>query len=482
MNILAVYPQEPELAVFEKMPPLGMLWIAAVLRRAGHSMTFIDEQVDESDPASLAAELQPPLALIGGTSHSRFRSFAVAERIKEASPETTIIYGGPHASFTAEDSLLHVPSFDIVVHGEGEHTCIDLVEWVAAGGQLANLSKIPGISFRKNGSVERTAPRTPIADLDSLGDPARDLVPLDRYEMKMDYIGLPGGSIMTARGCPIACTFCSASAMFGRSYRTRTPARVVDEIESLIKDHGVQGIKIFDSTLTLRKSHVEALCDELARRGIHVPWECEIRVGTVDKRLLAKMQENGCYYVDVGVESGSQRVLDECVQKRITLEAAEDLLRWTSELGLLTKVFFTVGHPGETWQEARSTNRFIWRNRRNIRLAAFQAGVKVYPGTAVETYALEHNLLPSGFRWSAPYQNLDNKRLFRSVDNIPLLLQPQMGVRELRKIRLQFIAMRVSSPRFVREKIAAILKARTLKDYLAIIGRGVGLAKRRPLA
>jgi radical SAM superfamily enzyme YgiQ (UPF0313 family) len=312
----------------------------------------------------------------------------------------------------------------------------------------------------------------PIEDLDALGTPARELVPMSGYRMTMDYSDASGASIMTARGCPIACSFCSASAMFGSNYRARSAAAVVDEIEELITRYDIGGIKIFDSTFTLQRRHVQEFCRELHRRGIQLPWECEIRVGSVDKRTLAMMQEAGCYYVDVGVESGSQRVLDQCVEKKISLKDAEELFRWTSELGLLTKVFFTLGHPGETYEEAKETNRFIWRNRKHIRLSAYQAGVKVYPGTEVERFAWKNGLMPEGFRWSRPYQNLTNQRLFRAVDNIPLLIQPGLGVRELRRLRMQFIARRLLSPRFLVEKLASIIKMGAIADYVRILKRG----------
>ncbi len=473
-GILAVHPREPELSVHEKMPPLGMLWLGGELIRAGHGVEFVDQQVDAREPARVAEEMRPPLALVGGTSHSRFASFEIASRIKEVSPNTTVVYGGPHATFTAGDTLGHVPAIDIIVGGEGEETCRELADWSAAGAGPGDLGKIKGISYRDNGEIIHNPPRPAIEDLDALGAPARALVPMDRYWMKMDYLDdVAGASIMTARGCPIACTFCSASAMFGHTYRRRSSRAAVDEVEDLVANHGAGGIKIFDSTFTLSRRHVEGFCDELKRRGVDVPWECEIRVDDVDKELLARMQKAGCYYVDVGVESGSQRVLDYCVRKKITLEAAENVLRWSKELGLLTKVFFTLGHPGETYEDAKETNRFIRRNRKYIRISAYHAGVKIYPGTYVEKYARGNGLMPPGFRWSAPYVNEGQRKLFRSPDNIPILLQPGLGLDELRRLRIGFILTRVSSPRFVAEKLKAIFKAGAAGKYFEIVKKGL---------
>jgi anaerobic magnesium-protoporphyrin IX monomethyl ester cyclase len=461
VDVLAVYPREPARGYFEKMPSLGMLWLGRVLGRAGYRVEFVDEQIDDRDVGVVAADLKPALVLVGGTSHTRFASFDCAARIKQAFPQTIVVYGGPHASFTADDTLTNVPAVDVVVRGEGEATCLELAVWVAAGGAPAGLARIAGISYREDGGVCHTAARPPIDDLDALGTPARELVAAGRYDMKMEFLdGVVGASVMTARGCPIACSFCSASAMFGPGYRMRSAAAVVDEVETLVRDYGVRGIKIFDSTFTLNRRHVDTFCDELSRRGLKLPWECEIRAGSVDKALLSKMQAAGCYYVDVGVESASQRVLDECIRKRIRVADAEATLKWCRELGLLTKVFFTLGHPGETYAEAKATNRFIWRNRRHIRLAGYHAGVKIYPGTDVERFARERDLLPPGFRWSAPYVNEDQRRLFRPVDNIPILLQSGLGLKELRRLRIGFILGRVASLRFVVEKGTSLLRSR----------------------
>ena len=473
MPVLAIHPTEPELPYFERMPPLGMLWIGGALRRAGHGVEFLDMQVDRRSPAEAAAALRPKLALIGGTSHSRFVAFQVASAVKEVSPGTIVVYGGPHATFTAHDTLTHVEAIDLMVRGEGEETAVEIAAWAQAGADRGRLPDIHGISYREYGAVRDNPDRKPIADLDALGPPDRELVPMAHYHTRMEYFGIPGTSLMSARGCPIGCTFCSASAMFGPHYRARTPRLVVDEIEMLAARHGMRGIKIFDSTFTLSRHHAESFCDEMIRRRLDLPWECEIRVGSVDPPLLEKMRRAGCYYVDIGVESGSQRVLDQCVRKQIKLEEAERLFRWTKEIGLLTKVFFTVGHPGETVAEGWTTNRFLRRNRRYVRLAGYHAGVKVYPGTEVERYAVEHDLLPAGFRWSAPYLNKDQQRLFRPADNIPILLQPGLGIRELRRLRIGFILDRLGSPRFIADKAARVWRGRTLGGIAKQIARGL---------
>ncbi len=459
LKILAIYPHRNELRIFDDMPPLGLAWIAAVLRENNYETRIIDQQVDDTDIGSLVEEMRPDLVLLSGTSHTRFQAFSLAEDIKNVYAPATVIYGGPHASFTAEDTLTHIEDIDIVVHGEGEFPSLDLAAWKAAGGDTNELSAIKGIAYRQNGTIFSTGWRPFMRELDTLPEPARDLLPMKKYRMDLEYLGLPAASIITARGCPVGCSYCSASKMFGLHYANRSPELVVDEIEGLVKNYGIQGIKIFDSTFTINKNHVRAFCEELEKRDLVMPWECEVRVGSVDRQLLERMKKAGCYYIDVGVESGDQQVLNE-MGKRITVEKSEALLALADELGIWAKVFFTIGHIGETFDAGKKTLSFIKRNRKKIKLIGMNSSIRIYPGTRIEEYARENDLMPQNFSWSLPYENQDNIKLFRPADDIPILLQPQLGINELRKLRIRYMLMRVLSFSYLTAKVKHLLRYR----------------------
>jgi magnesium-protoporphyrin IX monomethyl ester (oxidative) cyclase len=475
-NILAIYPEHLEQRIFDPMPPLGLAWIAAIVREQGYNIRVIDEQVETLNVGTLANDISPSIVLIGGTSHSRFDAFARATEIKATHPPATIIYGGPHASFTAEDTLLNVPAIDIIAHGEGEYTVLDLIKWKEAGEDINGLEKIEGISYRMNNGVASTVGRRFNKELDKLPFPARDLLPIERYNMSLEYLGLPALHVITARGCPFDCSFCSASQMYNHSYAARSPKLVVDEIEALVRRYNIKGIKIFDSTFTINKNHVLSFCNELKWRGLVMPWECEIRVGSVDKPLLEQMQKAGCYYVDIGVESADQDVLDT-MNKQIYLDEAEKLLGWCKQLGLRTKVFFTVGHIKETYRAGLKTIRFIRKKRKYMTLIGYNPGIRIYPGTQVEAYARHNNILPDGFRWSKPYENRDNLRIYLAVNNIPLLLQPQMGIRELKKLRHRYILSRITSPYFLLSKLMTLLRHKEIKKYFGLGLRGLFMKK-----
>ncbi|HUU57083.1 MAG TPA: radical SAM protein [bacterium] len=479
VDVVGIHPYGVDLGVSDRTPPLGLLWIAAALERAGYGVAMYDQQVAEEDVDAFLAATRPRLALIGGTSHGRFVAFDYARHIQEIDPSITVAYGGPHASFTAAETLARIPEIDIVGHGEGEETCLELAAWKKAGGRPEELGTIKGITFRgPSGGLVTTPPRERLADLDALPLPARHLVPMGRYRLVMDLLGTPGTIIMTSRGCPIACAFCSESHFFGRRFFTRSARHVGDEVEEVMTRWGIKGLQIFDSTFSLRRQHVLDFCDELERRGIDIPWACQVRVNTVDEELLARMREAGCYVVAFGVESGDQEVLD-LISKGIKLDQAVRVMKWCRELGLATRASFSLGHPGETYEQAKKTNKFARKYARYMTFRGYNPGVRIYPGTRVEGYAREHGLMPSGFDWAAPYENAENEKLFKLKDNVPLLLQPQLGVRELRRLRLRFLLGYMLTPRYILTKAVRAVRVGEVRRLWRGLLRGLGFKVRR---
>jgi len=415
------------------MPPLGMTSITSFLRANNISTAFVDLQINDLGIDELLQKTTPRVVGIGGTSHTRYESFSLARQIKKYDPAIKIMYGGPHATFTAENTLTNVPEIDFIVRGEGETATLGLTAELLS--RNPNIENVRGISFRRNGVVVHHRDSERIIDLDVLPFPYRDPDALYKYDLLLDFLKVPAASIISSRGCPVNCSFCSASAMFGTQLTLRSANNVVDEIEILLKEYGYQGVKFFDSTLTLHKDHVEAICAEINRRHLVFPWECEIRVNGVSLDLLQTMKNAGCYYVDFGIESASPNVL-KGMHKGITIDQAERVLHWTKEIGLFTKVFFTFGHIGETFGDAVKTVQFIERYAKYIDFIATGLGVRIYPGTEVEQSALAQNLLPPNFSWDRPY--LEHK--IESLGNdpiIPIVIQPGFGWKEFRKLEFR---------------------------------------------
>ncbi|MFH1096900.1 MAG: radical SAM protein [Candidatus Desantisbacteria bacterium] len=432
-DVLCLNPGEnrPTVSAFGGMPPLGLCWIAAVLEKKEYSVKILDLDWDNTCLETVLDAEHPKMVCLGGTTHTRFESFNLAKKIKEKDSSIVICYGGPHATFTADDTLAHIDDIDIIVKGEGEYTVLDIAEVIIRN--RGKLQDVLGISYRDGANIVHNSPRPPITDLDALPLPARHLLKMEYYRPKLEFLNVTSTLVMTSRGCPVNCSYCSASAMWGRRYTTRSPQKVADEVEMLIKEYGVEGIEFQDSTITLNRAHIEGLCDEFERRKLKFPWLCELRVNTVDKDLLARMQRAGCYYIWFGLESASSQVLKE-MKKSITIEQVENVINWAVELGIYTRVFITYGHIGETYEDAMITRKFVEKHKDKITDLGSGVGILIYPGTLVEKYAYEIGCLPSNFSWAEPYYNKNNEFLMIAPE-IPVLIQPQFGYQELYELR-----------------------------------------------
>ncbi|RJQ53799.1 MAG: radical SAM protein [Nitrospiraceae bacterium] len=470
-DILLLHPRVNERS-FGGMPPLGLAWIASYLEDKGYSLELVDFQVDQRSVEEVIRKAAPGIIGISGTSNTRFKSFELAKIAKGIDEKILVVYGGSHATFTADDTLKNLPEIDVVVTGEGEESMNEIAESVLRNGK--KLGDIPGICYREDGKIVHNPYRPRIETLEALPLPRRHPQDIKRYDLKMDFLNVPGASVMTSRGCPVNCSYCSASAMFGRTLTLRSAQNIVDEIEILINDYGYEGIKFFDSTLTLRKSHITSLCDEIMRRRLKFPWECEVRVNTVTKDLLHMMKTAGCYYVDFGVESASEPVL-KAMHKGISLEQVINVFKWTKELGIYTKVFFTFGHIKETLEDSKKTIEFIDTYNDYITSPGIGVGIKIYPGTQVERYAYETGCLDKGFSWVPPYHSKEAE-FMSGEPNVPLLIQPRMGFRELRQIRYLLLKRRLKDPAGIFKSLKDAWDKDNIKK-LWTIGKGMVQAK-----
>jgi len=437
-------------------PPLGLAAVGAYAEIHGFSVEVLDLEIYPPD-YDLARHLetrQPKIVGIGGTTHTRFPAFEIARIAKRMPNPPWTVYGGCHATFAADDTLNHIPDIDFVVRDEGEITFLELARALSQG--TLSPSSIDGLSWRNGDRIRHNPPRARIKNLDEIPH-GRHLLEMEKYTLIMDFLKKPGVSIVTSRGCPYKCNYCAASVMFGTAYTMRSAKHVVDEIEYCLDRLHIQAFKIHDNAVTISKRHVLSLVDELKRRRVDLPWECEITVNTVDRDLLKAMRDGGCYMVDIGAESGSDDLL-RSVRKGNTVQQVVDVLKWSRELGIKTKLFFSIGHLGETLEQAMMTIRFIDRYRNSIDRPLKILGIAPYPGTAVERYALDHNLLGAGFRWSKPLEELAPGLVFSNT--VPLLFQPQFGREEMKRCRVALyrseLKRLLTSPKAVLEKVREI--------------------------
>jgi len=335
--------------------PLGLASIAAVLREHGVSVAAIDAWALGLGAEGVASAVRrDPPRIVGVTMMSPRAPAAlrVAAAVREAVPGAMIIAGGPHPSALPRELLVHYSCIDAAVVGEGEFTMLDIVRAV---DKNFDLSGIPGVAWRdKKGNVVINPPRPLITDLDSLPLPARDLFPLERYRITPPYgMRHPSATMVTIRGCPYRCIYCSKS-VFGSTVRVQSPSAVVNEMERLARVYGVREIKFYDDDFTLLMDRAQAICEEIIRKKLNISWSCTTRVNLVNKTLLLKMKQAGCWMIAYGVESASPAILDRAC-KGFTLEQVRDAFRMTREARIKIHGYFMVGLPGETPETLRAT-------------------------------------------------------------------------------------------------------------------------------
>lgn len=334
-------------------PPLGLAYLAASLRRDGFEVEILDFLVSRYRPAILVKRLDEFRPQLVGATCVTLNSRVAAGMLKvckDFDPGIITVIGGPHASFTVEQTLQRAPWIDAVVVGEGDGTLLELARAVDGGG--GGFTSVSGIAFREGEAVLRTEHRPYLEELDRLPLPARDLLPMSKYTALSSPF-----TVITSRGCPYGCIFCSANKMFGRKVRFRDPGLVVDEIEMLDREYEFLQINIVDDTFTANQNHAREVCEEMLRRNLKVRWSAYARVDTMKKDLVEVMKRAGCAWVLFGVESADEGIL-KTIRKGITREKVREGVKIARDGGLSVFNSFIFGLPGESAETARGSVAF----------------------------------------------------------------------------------------------------------------------------
>ncbi len=386
------------------MPPLGLLYIGAVLEKAGVPVEIVPADILDMSWAAIRRKIRagkPDIVGVTVTTENRFQSFRLIREAKKAHPGAWTVLGGPHASMAAEDCLEHIPELDFVVRGEGEETMLEICRLWLPGANPGVLDGVRGIVLRRNGRVEANPPRPPITDLDSLPFPAFHLVPFEKYNFSFEVPGhgfLPAVNVMTSRGCPFNCSFCATPINWGRHVRMRSPENVIREIEQHKERYGIKVVFFYDDTFNASPKRADTICDLMIARRLDVFFKCDVRIDIMSRALLEKMKQAGLFHLSYGLEAGSDRVRERIVGKSIDMADFRNLTEWCVELGVIANVFFIFSHPTETWEEARDTIGTIEHYR--DRIEGSVAILHIYPGTPLEKTAREQGVLPKGFTWT----------------------------------------------------------------------------------
>jgi len=369
--------------------PLGLAYLASFIEIDSHEVRIVDSNILGYEIKDVEAEIRdfnPHLIGITATTSCIYSAYKVAKVAKNINPKIKVVAGGPHVTFTAKETLQECLFIDIVVRGEGEETFRELVNNLEFSPEnISSLEKIKGITFRNDGKIIETENRPLIKNLDNVPFPAYHLLPMDRYKLK----GKRFAAIMTSRGCPFSCIFCSSSQLFGKAWRARNAENIVKEIKLLQGEYRVREIEILDDTFTLNTGRVKKICNLLTKENLDVSWSCSSRVDTIDQSLAEKLKKTGCHTIYLGIESGSQKILNK-ISKGITLAQAEKAINLIKKVKLNSFGSFMIGIPGETAKTIKKTINFA--KKLSPTFAQFTICTP-YPGTKLFEMAKEKGWL-----------------------------------------------------------------------------------------
>lgn len=354
------YNEAGRLYLDKSYPPLGLGYIAAVLEKEGYNVKVFDLVDVPFDDAERIIENEKPqiVGISCNLTDYRWGSFKLAQIVKRIDPNIKLIMGGSHATHMYQQILANF-CVDVIVRFEGEFTFLDLVKAIERGSDLRD---VKGIAFKNEEEIIETEDRPPILDLDSLPFPAYHFFDFDRYVHYSSPIMFKGKNVselkssnmMTSRGCPFNCQYCSIAKFWPRNCRFRSAKNVVDEMETLFNEHDVVHFNFFDDVFTLNKERVIEICKEIIRRKLDVCWECVTRVDFVSTEMLKWMKKAGCLSISYGVESGSPTVL-KTINKRQTRAQIINAFRLTHEAGIYAYILLMIGNPDESERSINET-------------------------------------------------------------------------------------------------------------------------------
>ncbi len=410
---------------------LGLGYIAAVLTKQGHEVAIFNGEPPGED--SLGSEgivvdldyykkmhelghpvwrrfekalgsFRPDLLGISiwtGAYHSAQNIVSIA---KKFNPQLSVIAGGIHPTLLPTETLEENPGVDYVICGEGEETILQLVSAIVA---KAGIEDISGIYFRKNGSIIHTPPRPYIENLDSLLFPDFSSVVDGEFYSPDAFSG-----IITSRGCPYSCIYCASHLLWGKKVRFRSPENVVDEIIQRINFYQVKNLRFHDDSFALDKERALRISDLIIEKGLKINWQCDTRADLIDETLLQKMKLAGCRQINIGVESGSKRIL-ESIGKNISLQQIRNAVRMIKSAKINIAMYFMAGFPGETADDIRATISLMKELKPNRPIWSL---VTPYPGSEIYEFSRQRGLLPEDKNWTLYFHHSAKMRLAKAID------------------------------------------------------------------
>lgn len=431
------------------MVPISLPMIAGLLLKNNIEVKiddFIVEDFDFDQAIKKIVAYEPDLAIVNFSTVSFDNDKEFVGRIKEKLAKTHFSAIGVHVTSLPERTLKDT-DLDSVIRGEPEMTCLKLCQTLGGKG---NLNKVSGLSYKIGKKIINNPDRPEIEDLDSLPFAARHLLKNDRYFMPV--YNRPYTLLITARGCPNSCIFCTANKYYGKKFRMRKVEKVIEEIEEIVKKNKITDITMWADTFTLNKKYVLDLCRLIGERKLKFKWMCNARVNTVDSEMLKAMKAAGCIGIAYGVESGVQKILNNA-KKGITLRQIEKTFSLTRKAKIDSLAHVIFGLPGESKKTIRDTIKFI--NKIDPDYVQFYCAIPFH-GTEFRQIAEKNNWIVTD-DWS-------KYELNQSIIETPELSKKDLG-KARRKAMISFYLRR----KFI---VREFKKVKSFKEFINLIQKG----------
>ncbi|MCK6471834.1 MAG: B12-binding domain-containing radical SAM protein [Planctomycetes bacterium] len=379
-------------------PPIGIMSLSSVLKRAGHEVVMFDQANPETPNDVILDEIKRQKPALIGLSFLSTTSYPyakiLARQIRAADAKVKLAFGGVFATLNAQLVKLQCPEVDFVCRGDGEQLILDLIE------HIDDPSGVTGVTWAKDGSMVHNAPRPLERNLDQWPFPDRESLPLDFIEsMPLDVpvvLSMDRFTTMqTSRGCPWPCVFCDIPIFNEGKWRARSPQHVLAELEHL-QNQGYGGLYFVDDHFLLQPKRIEAICKGINEKGLTIEWGCEGRVDSVCQPLFPAMAKAHCRTLMFGIESGSQKILNR-LKKDQTIEQVTTAVKTAKKAGIeIVHGFFVVGTPDETVEDVRATMKFAAR----LPLDTFGFNrLCVYRGTPLWREYIQRGLVDDARDW-----------------------------------------------------------------------------------
>lgn len=461
-RVLLIYPPSPvinredrcqqptkELLVIPPLPPTDLMYLASIAENCGFEAIIRDYSQGGNFEADLK-EIQPNY-LVANIATPTFKSDMMAVQLaKEIVPSIcTIVKGAPFLTYNT-NTIYENPFIDYVIMGEAELTLKDILDGVPD-------NEILGICYRENFQPVKNDKRPFIDNLDILPFPARHLV--DNSIYKRPDNGKVQAVVKVARGCPFHCFFCLATPVSGAKVRTRSPENIVAELKECVEKYNIKNFLFWSDIFNFNREWTLELCQKIIESGLKITWSSNTRADTMDDEMAKMMYKSGCRLVSIGVESGSQKMLDN-IGKKITLDDIRNTVKILKKNKIKIYNYFVIGLPWETEETVEETIKFAIELDSNF--ISFYTATPL-PGTKYFAYAMLNKLVEG---------NLD----FRSAYYEPVVRSEHLSKERIFELHKQAVKRFYLRPKFILKTLLSLRSFAEVKNYF-IAGMNLLLKK-----